>query len=161
VAVLATVLVTAGVWRLHTPELWAQTFLPLSVGWIVLAIMTGYLLTQFEAPRRFGAFMGPQTLPVFVLQFPLLHLIDLGLRSHPGLLANPQAQLVYPVVTTGTLVAVSLAACSTARGTRFRVLFEAPTALTSAPAPATVPPQGRMVPNLPTAPLRRPIPMAA
>lgn len=158
VAVLAVVLVTAGVWRQHTPELWAQTFLPLSVGWIVLAIMTGNLLTRFDGPRRFGAFMGPRTLPVFVIQFPLLHLIEQTLRSHPGALAHPLVQLVYPVGATTVLVALSLAAYSAARGTGFWLLFEAPAALTSAPERATVAPPRRAAPDMPAPLLLGPYP---
>jgi fucose 4-O-acetylase-like acetyltransferase len=127
VAVLGAVLLAAGGYRLVTPQLWPHTFLPLSVGWIVWAIMAAHLATGSAAVRRAGAYLGARTLPIYVVQFPVLALVSTSLQgARPELLGNPVVQAVYPLALTALIVGGALALHTYARGNGLLYLFTAP-----------------------------------
>lgn len=127
VAVLGTALLAAGIYRLTTPELWKHTFLPLSIGWIVWAIMAAHLATRSARVASLGAYLGARTLPIYVLQFPLLYLIGATLeRTRPGVLDSTPAQMLYPLVLTAVITATALWLHAAVSSNSLRHLFAPP-----------------------------------
>lgn len=127
VSVILAAVIAFGIWRSTMPSLWEQTYLPISLAWIVGGVMAAHLLVQYEGPRRFGTFFGAHTLPIFVVQFPLL----MGLSSYlhnnqPEFMHNPFVQLVFPIVVTTAFVAIALAVYRATLNNPGKYLFEAP-----------------------------------
>ncbi len=127
VAVLLIPVIAYGIWRSANPGAWEQSYLPISLLWIVVGVMAAYLLVQWEAPRRFGIFFGARTLPIFVVQFPLLMCLSSYLHNNnPSYMHNPVVQVLFPIVTTTLLVVAALALYWVTRNNLGRYLFEAP-----------------------------------
>ncbi len=127
VAVLLVPAISYGIWRSDHPSMWEQTFLPISLAWIVAASMASYLLVRWEAPRKFGTYFGGRTLPIFVVQFPLLMCLASYLHNNnPAYLQNPIGQLLFPIVVTSLLVAIALLLYGATRNNIGKYLFEAP-----------------------------------
>ena len=144
VATLLVILVVAGVGRAMTPELWEHTFLPLSLGWIVVGIMAAALLTRRAGlPRRFGSYLGTRTLPVFVMQFPLLHLVWWYFDTNPAWDLPLVLQVIYPVALTAALTAAALGTHRALSGTRADVWFTAPAWTVGSPAPTGARPESQ------------------
>lgn len=124
---LGSALVTAGIYRLNTPELWQHTFLPLSIGWIIFAIMAATIATRWEAPRELGSYLGARTLPIYVMQFPLLFLISWGLQLYAtGALEPAWVQALFPLAVTGFIMLVALVLHTWVQRKQLRYLFTAP-----------------------------------
>ena len=124
---LGSALIAAGIFRLNTPELWEHTFLPLSIGWIVWAIMAAAIATRWVAPRELGSYLGARTLPIYVMQFPLLFLIPWGLQLYAtGALEPAWVQALFPLAVTGFIVLVALVLHTWVQGKQLRYLFTAP-----------------------------------
>ena len=124
---LGSALIAAGIYRLNTPDLWEHTFLPLSIGWIVWAIMAAAIATRWVAPQELGSYLGARTLPIYVMQFPLLFLIPWGLQLYAtGALQPAWVQALFPLAVTGFIVLVALVLHTWVQGNRLRYLFTAP-----------------------------------
>ena len=124
---LGSALIAAGIYRLNTPDLWQHTFLPLSIGWIVWAIMAAAIATRWVAPQELGSYLGARTLPIYVMQFPLLFLIPWGLQLYAtGALEPAWVQALFPLAVTGFIVLVALVLHTWVQGNRLRYLFTAP-----------------------------------
>jgi uncharacterized membrane protein YcfT len=116
-----------GLWRNSAPEYAEMTYLPISLGWIVAGVMAAELVVRYEAPRKFGTFFGARTLPIFVVQFPLLMVLSSYLRNHrPEYLQNEFVQVFFPIVATVIMVVIALALYRLTQNNRGRFLFEAP-----------------------------------
>lgn len=127
VGALLIPVVAYGIWRSAYPSTWEQTYFPISLIWIVAGVMAAYLLVQWEAPRKFGIFFGARTLPIFVVQFPLLMCLSSYLHNNdPEFMHHPIVQLVFPIVMTSLLVAAALLLYWVTRNNLGRYLFEAP-----------------------------------
>ncbi len=127
VALLLVPAIAYGIWRSAYPEMWEQTYLPISLIWIVAGVMAAYLLVQWEAPRKFGTFFGARTLPIFVVQFPLLMCLSSYLHNNdPAYMHNPFVQACFPIVVTSMLVAAALLLYWVTRNNLGKFLFEAP-----------------------------------
>lgn len=127
VGVLLVPAIAYGIWRSAVPSTWEQSYLPISLIWIVAGVMAASLLVQWEAPRKFGTFFGARTLPIFVVQFPLLMCLSSYLRNNdPAYMHNPIVQAVFPIVMTAMLVAAALLLYWVTRNNIGKYLFEAP-----------------------------------
>ncbi|MDD2857146.1 MAG: acyltransferase family protein [Candidatus Nanopelagicales bacterium] len=127
VAGILVVVVAFGVWRSTQPDLWEQTFLPISLAWIVAGVMAASLLVQHSGPRRFGTYFGARTLPIFVVQFPLLLVMSTVLRRGDfAFLELAWVQLIAPLVLGSLLVMIALVVHRLTLGNAGRFLFEAP-----------------------------------
>jgi len=136
VAVLLAPAIAYGLWRSANPSTWELTYLPISLLWIVAGVMAACLLVRWDAPRRFGTFFGARTLPIFVVQFPLLMCLSSYLHNNdPAFMHNPIVQVFFPIVMTSLLVAVALLLYWVTRKNVGRYLFEAPAWVVREPEP--------------------------
>ena len=126
--VMIVALVSAyGIWRNSAPEYWEMTYLPISLAWIAAGVMAAHLLVEYEGPRRFGTFFGARTLPIFVVQFPLLMVLSSYLRNNrPEYLSIPAVQVVFPLLVTLILVFAALLLYRVTQKNIGKYLFEAP-----------------------------------
>jgi threonine dehydratase len=116
-----------GIWRNSAPEYWEMTYLPISLAWIAAGVMAAHLLVEYEGPRRFGTFFGARTLPIFVVQFPLLMALSSYLRNNrPEYLSIPAVQVVFPLLVTLILVFAALFLYRVTQKNIGKYLFEAP-----------------------------------
>ena len=126
-------------WRVFNPN--GQTFIWISIAWIVFAILlTARITERSQKAVDFGKYVGPRTLPIFVLQFPALHVMYWVFGNWGDLMAtNPVAQFVYPLAFTALVTFGSLKAYDAAMTSpTWRHLFAAPKAWVARPA-ATAP----------------------
>ena len=127
--VIAIVVIVSsyGVWRTTVPELAEVSYLPISLAWIVAGVMAAELLVKYRAPRRFGTFFGQRTLPIFVVQFPLLLVLSSYLKNNrPEYLHNEFIQAVFPLLATFIMVSIALVLYRITQNNRGRFIFEAP-----------------------------------
>lgn len=79
---------------------------------IPLAVACAALLCRWAPAARVGSAIGRRTLPIYLLQVPLLGLWSLVANPDAawltGLLEKPVAALLYPLVLTAAIVALSL-----------------------------------------------------
>ncbi|MDO8733155.1 MAG: acyltransferase [Actinomycetota bacterium] len=127
VAGLLVPAIAYGIWRSANSSTWELTYLPVSLLWIVAGAMAAYLLVQWEAPRKFGTFFGARTLPIFVVQFPLLMCLSSYLHNNnPAYMQNAIVQVFFPVAMTSMLVGAALILYWVTRNNFGKYLFEAP-----------------------------------
>ncbi len=127
--VIAIVVIASsyGAWRTTVPELAEVSYLPISLLWIVAGVMAAELLVEYRAPRRFGTFFGQRTLPIFVVQFPLLLVLSSYLKNNrPEYLHNEFIQTVFPLLVTFTIVVIALLLYRITQNNWGRFIFEAP-----------------------------------
>ena len=142
----ATVAILGSVARLISPQLAAVSFLPIAIAWVLTAILVAVRLQNNERVVAFGRYVGPRTLPIFVIQFVVLDVVYtvLGLYGAPLLNGSPLLQLLYPILLTLAITAVSLWIYDRAIARRgWRRLFQAPEAWTAKPAVAPAVPAER------------------
>ncbi len=137
----ATVAVLGSLARMVSPQVAAASFLPIAAAWVLTAILIAVRLQRNERVRAFGRYVGPRTLPIFVIQFVVLDVVYtvLGLYGAPLLTSSPLLQLLYPIVLTLAITVLSLWVYDKAIARRgWRRLFKAPEAWTAKPvlAPA-------------------------
>ncbi|QHC58052.1 acyltransferase [Rathayibacter sp. VKM Ac-2760] len=84
-----------------------------SLSAIPLAVACAALLCRWAPAARVGSAIGRRTLPIYLLQVPLLGLWSLVAGPDAdwlsGLLGTPAVALLYPLVLTAAIVALSLA----------------------------------------------------
>ena len=95
---------------------------------VTLAIVVCALVSRIPAVARVFALVGRQTLPVYILQLPLIWALFL-LPVVPGLYESPAARAIGPVVATGLIVAVAILAHHGLQRTPLRFLFGLPSAV--------------------------------
>jgi uncharacterized membrane protein YcfT len=151
----ATVAVLGSVARMISPQVAAASFLPIAIAWVLTAILVAVRLQGNERVRAFGRYVGPRTLPIFVIQFVVLDVVYtvLGRYGAPLLNSSPLLQLLYPIVLTLAITVLSLWVYDKAIARRgWRRLFKAPEAWTAKPVLAPVIPveqDGRSTGELP------------
>ena len=127
ISALIAVVVAIGVWRFNTRWSWEQTFLPASLIFIVLAVMLASKLIAFAGPRHFGARIGTQTLPIFVVQFPFLLALSQVFEDHPsGITTTPWFLIAFPIAFTAFNVVFALWLHRVTLPNVGRYLFEVP-----------------------------------
>ena len=139
----ATVAVLGSLARMVSPQVAAASFLPIAAAWVLTAILIAVRLQRNERVRAFGRYVGPRTLPIFVIQFVVLDVVYtvLGLYGAPLLTSSPLLQLLYPIVLTLAITVLSLWVYDKAIARRgWRRLFKAPEAWTAKPAVAPAAP---------------------
>ncbi len=113
--------------RFNNPDTWGNQFFLLCLLWIATGIMAASLIARYEHPRRFAHYVGARTLPIFVLQFPLIFLTKVWLaESGSTVLDGWAAQALYPIVAPALVVAAALVLYRVAMASNLRFLFEAP-----------------------------------
>lgn len=133
----ATVAVLGSIARMISPQVASASFLPIAAAWVLTAILVAVRLQHNERVVAFGRYVGPRTLPIFVIQFLVLDVVYtiLGLYGAPLLNASPLLQLLYPILLTLAITALSLWVYDLAIARRgWRRLFKAPEAWTARPA---------------------------
>ena len=127
VVFLSAGLLAAGIYRIENPELLRLTFLPLSLGSIVWGLMIATLVTKNEDIRDLGSYMGKRTLPIYVMQFPLLFVVQWTLLQwQPGFMQIAWIQTLFPVLLTIGIVTVSLLVYRATATSSLSWLFTAP-----------------------------------
>ena len=127
VTLLSAALLAAGIYRIENPELLRLTFLPLSLGSIVWGLMIATLVTKNEDIRDLGSYMGKRTLPIYVMQFPLLFLVQWTLLQwQPGFMQIAWIQTLFPVLLTIGIVTISLLVYRWTATSSLSWLFTAP-----------------------------------
>jgi uncharacterized membrane protein YcfT len=142
----ATVAILGSVARLISPQVAAASFLPIAIAWVLTAILVAVRLQNNERVVAFGRYVGPRTLPIFVIQFVVLDVVYtvLGLYGAPLLNGSPLLQLLYPILLTLAITVLSLWIYDKAIARRgWRRLFKAPEAWTAKPAAAPAVPAER------------------
>ena len=143
---IVVVVSTYGLWRLSVPEYSEMTYLPISLGWIVAGVMAAQLLVKHQGPRKFGTFFGARTLPIFVVQFPLLLLLSNYLKNQqPQYLQYEIVQILFPIGATVIMVAIALFIYRITQSNRGRYLFEAPSWVVRASSGTPPPREGKQV----------------
>lgn len=135
----ATVAVLGSLARLLSDKVAAASFLPIAIAWVLTAILVAVRLQGNERVLAFGRYVGPRTLPIFVIQFVVLEVVYtwFGRTGAPLLDGSPILQAVYPIVTTLAITAASLWIYDAAMKHRgSRLLFKAPASWTARPAAA-------------------------
>ena len=136
----ATVAILGSLARRISPQVAAASFLPIAIAWVLTAILVAVRLQDNERVAAFGRYVGPRTLPIFVIQFVVLDVVYtvLGLTGGPLLNASPLLQFIYPVALTLAITVLSLWVYDKAITRRgFRRLFKAPEAWTARPVVAS------------------------
>jgi hypothetical protein len=130
-----TIAVIGSAARVLNPELAGLTFLPIAAAWILTAILLAVRASRWETVRSFGAYVGPRTLPIFVIQFFVLEVLYNVLPGGSLLAGSILLQFLYPVVVTLAITLLSLRLYDVAMAGRYaRLLFQAPKSWTAAPA---------------------------
>ena len=128
---LVLVFGSAALWlsvaKIQSQNEWGVNALPTSLLWVATGVMAAALLIRSSGVRRFGAYLGARTLPIFVLQFPILVLAREFLAiTGPSPLASPFVQVLFPLLTTAATVAVALAIHRLCQKPALSWLFRAP-----------------------------------
>lgn len=127
VLVVGSLAITLSVMRFEDIDRWANWYLLLSGLWITTGVMLARLLVNWRSPRRFAAYLGVRTLPIFVIQFPLLQITRAWLAdAQPGILETTAGQVLYPLVATALVAAVGVGVYTAVQSTVLRYLFTAP-----------------------------------
>ena len=127
IGALAVILTIAGVVRFEVSWFWEQSYLPASLLFIVLGIMLSSKLIRYAGPRNFGARIGTQTLPIFVLQFPFMLMLQQVFKNDGIPLFNGWwFAVVFPIAFTAFVVVFSLWLHRITLNTPGRYLFEMP-----------------------------------
>ena len=137
----ATVAILGSTARLLSPQVAAGSFLPIAIAWVLTAILVAVRLQRNEKVVAFGRYVGPRTLPIFVLQFLALDVMYtyLGTTGAPLLNGSPLLQFLYPIVVTLAITMGSLWVYDRAMQYRAtRLLFKAPSSWTAPPAVVSV-----------------------
>lgn len=115
--------------RSLNPETWhGVTLLPVSGLWILFGVGLAHWLTDGRTVP--GAdYVGRRTLPIFVLQFPIIHFAGMYLPAP----TNPILQILFPLAVTATITALALWLHAAVESTPARHLFTAPTAVLEPP----------------------------
>lgn len=135
----ASVAVIGSLARIVSPEFAAVSFLPIAIAWVLTAILVAVRLQDNEKVAAFGAYVGPRTLPIFVIHFFLFDLLSIviGVTGGDVLASSPMLQLIYPVVITLLMVLFSLWLYEKAMAHPVSsLLFKAPKSWTAKPVPA-------------------------
>ncbi|WP_367882278.1 acyltransferase family protein [Rathayibacter oskolensis] len=110
-----------------------------STGAIPLAVASAALLCRWAPAARLGSAIGRRTLPIYLLQVPLLGLWSLLADPEAewlvALLRNPLAELAYPPLVTAAIVALSLGIRSLLARIPSDPLFSVPRAITALARP--------------------------
>ncbi len=127
VVLLGIGLVAAGIYRFENPELLRLTFFPLSLAWIIWGVLTASLVTRNADIRDLGSYVGQRTLPIYVMQFPLLFLVQWTfLRWQPDFMQFTWIQTLLPVLLTASIVGLALLVYRFTATTSLNWLFTAP-----------------------------------
>ncbi|HQR80488.1 MAG TPA: acyltransferase family protein [Actinomycetota bacterium] len=133
-----------GLLWLDAPQLIGQSYLPLSIVWVAFGVSLAVQVTRAGAPA-WAQYVGARTLPIYVLQWPVLFLVG---RLLPAQLAhNPLTQLVLPLLLTALVAVLALLAH---RQRLLQPLFVAPWWVTrpqDAVAPVRAAVERTLVPN--------------
>ena len=77
--------------------------------------------------ERFAAYLGPRTLPIFLIQFPVLALAREVFGTHETpFFDNHVLQLVFPVLVTLLLTVLSLVVYQAVQRNNWKHIFQAP-----------------------------------
>ena len=113
--------------RFQNEETWQDSFLLISALWIVAGIMVATLIAHKPTPARFGAYIGTRTLPIFVLQFPLMYVTGVWFQNaFPSALEQPIVQAAFPIAAVVIVALLALGLFRLANASRFKFLFNAP-----------------------------------
>lgn len=124
---LSIVLIAAGVVRYEVSWFWEQSYLPASLLFIVLGVMLSSKLINFKGPRNFGARIGTQTLPIFVLQFPFMLMLQQVFKNDNIAFFNSWIfAALFPIAFTTFVVLFALWLHKITLNNRARYLFEMP-----------------------------------
>ncbi len=124
---LSLVLTVAGVVRFKVEWFWEQSYLPASMLFIVLGIMLSSKLIELKGPRDFGSRIGTQTLPIFVLQFPFMLMLQQVFKNDDVALFNTWGfALIFPAAFTAFVVVFALWLHRITLNNPARFLFEIP-----------------------------------
>ena len=127
IGALSVILVIAGVIRYEVSWFWEQSFLPASLLFIVLGVMLSSKLIEYKGPRDYGARIGTQTLPIFVVQFPFMLMLQQVFKNDAIPLFNGWAfALLFPIAFTAFVVVFALWLHRVTLNNRMRFLFEIP-----------------------------------
>ncbi len=123
---ISGLLVLIGLWRYNTPWSWEQSVLPASLLYIVLAVMLASTLVVFPKVRAYGIGIGRQTLPIFVVQFPFMLILQQVFKNQYSFYDNQVFLAVFPIVFTAFDVAFALFLFHVTKNNVGRYLFEVP-----------------------------------
>jgi surface polysaccharide O-acyltransferase-like enzyme len=100
--VLAT---AAGILWMNTPSTAGQSYFVLSVAWVAFGVAVAVQITRNGAPA-WSRYVGTRTLPIYVLQWPLLFV---AARYVPeAAVGNPVSQVLFPIAFTACVAALAL-----------------------------------------------------
>jgi len=118
----------ASLWRVLNPSVWGDSFLWIAIAWVVFAVLVAVRVARHPAAAALASYVGPRTLPIFVIQFPILHVTYWVLGNYGTLVAgNVVLQLIFPVLLTAAITWISLVSYDAAMSHRStRWLFAAP-----------------------------------
>lgn len=127
-AALAAAALVLGALRAQDPLLLSDVFFFIALLWVVpVAAIARRWCEEPGAGRLVAGYLGPRTLPIFLLQFPLLQILRIWLGSFPpDAIHTVWGQLLYPIVGTAVAAALALLAYRVASRGRCRYLFTAP-----------------------------------
>ena len=120
------ILVLIGLWRYNTPWSWEQSFLPASLLYIVLAVMLASTLVVFPKVRAYGIGIGRETLPIFVVQFPFMLILQQVFKNQYSIYDNQWFLAIFPIAFTAFDVVFALWLFRITKNNFGRYLFEVP-----------------------------------
>jgi len=123
---ISGLLVLIGLWRYNTPWSWEQSVLPASLLYIVLAVMLASLLVVYPKVRAYGIGIGRQTLPIFVVQFPFMLILQQVFKNQYSFYDNQWFVAIFPIAFTAFDVVFALFLFRVTRNNVGRYLFEVP-----------------------------------
>ena len=127
IALGALSVVTSMLW-MNMPAATGQSYFLLSVVWVAFGISLAVQLTRNGAPA-WASYVGARTLPVYVMQWPVLFVVSSFLPA--AFVGNVAVQFLFPFLITGAVAALALSAH---RVEAFKPLFVAPAWTTRRPS---------------------------
>ena len=123
---LVAVLSVIGIWRFNTPWTWEQSLLPANLLYIVLAVMLASTLVVYPKVRAYGTRIGRQTLPIFVVQFPFMLILQQWFKNESTLYQNQWFIAIFPIAFLAFDIAFALTLHRLTQRNFGRYLFEVP-----------------------------------
>jgi len=123
---IAGALILIGVWRYNTRWSWEQSVLPASLLYIVLAVMLASTLVVLPKVRAYGIVIGRETLPIFVVQFPFMLILQQVFKNEYSFYNNQWFIAIFPIAFLAFDMVFALFLFRITKNNIGRYLFEVP-----------------------------------
>lgn len=110
-----------------TPWIWERIEPLISLAWLAVGIMAATRTPLGAGSSRVTSWIGSRTLPIYVIQFPLLIVLSQQLVVYSDALTdNPLLEIALPILVTIAFILLALLIHRSVQSTSARWMFQAP-----------------------------------